>query len=158
MTSVASMFSQILQLFPCPEFETLVKEHNAERHARGFTCWGQFVAMLFCQLGRAHSLREICSGLAASEGKLRHLGLPEAPRRSTPGTCTDLVGTLAREPHTRAISARERKKTPVAARDSRMKFVPTYSGAAACVMLEGHRDTRARSVPGSRWLSVPNDT
>ncbi|KAF0159218.1 MAG: hypothetical protein FD159_688 [Syntrophaceae bacterium] len=30
---------------------------------RGFTCWGQFVSMLFCQLGRAHSLREITNGL-----------------------------------------------------------------------------------------------
>ena len=39
--------------------------------------------MLFCQLGRAHSLREICGGLAACEGKLRHLGLPDSPRRST---------------------------------------------------------------------------
>jgi hypothetical protein len=39
--------------------------------------------MLFCQLGRAHSLREICGGLATCEGKLRHLGLPEAPKRST---------------------------------------------------------------------------
>ena len=39
--------------------------------------------MLFCQLGRAHSLREICGGLAACEGKLRHLGLQEAPKRST---------------------------------------------------------------------------
>lgn len=36
-----------------------------------------------CHLGRAQSLREICGGLAASEGKLRHLGLPDAPRRST---------------------------------------------------------------------------
>jgi IS4 transposase len=39
--------------------------------------------MLFCQLGHAKSLREICGGLAASEGKLRHLGVPAAPARST---------------------------------------------------------------------------
>jgi hypothetical protein len=39
--------------------------------------------MLFCQLGHAKSLREICGGLAASEGKLRHLGLPQAPARAT---------------------------------------------------------------------------
>jgi hypothetical protein len=83
MTRVSSIFSQLLQLFPRGEFEWLVKQHQAERHARGFTCWGQLVAMLFCQLGRAHSLREICNGLAASEGKLKHLGLAEAPRRST---------------------------------------------------------------------------
>jgi hypothetical protein len=52
---VASIFSQILQLFPRLEFEACVKNYKAERHARGFTCWGQLAAMLFCQLGRAHS-------------------------------------------------------------------------------------------------------
>jgi hypothetical protein len=78
-----SIFSQILQLFSRLEFESAVRKHKAERHARGFSCWGQFVAMLFCQLGRAQSLREICGGLAASEGKLKHLGLSAAPARAT---------------------------------------------------------------------------
>ncbi len=82
MSGFSSMFSQLLKLFPRPEFQALVKRTHAERHARGFTCWGQFVAMLFCQLGRAHSLREICGGLRSSEGKLRHLGIT-APARST---------------------------------------------------------------------------
>src|SRR5712664_2081569 len=77
-----SIFSQLLQLFPRLEFQRAVKETNAERHARGFTCWGQFVAMLFCQLGRAHSLREITGGLASCEGRLAHLGIT-APSRST---------------------------------------------------------------------------
>jgi transposase len=64
-------------------FEQLVRETRAERHARGFTCWGQFVALLFCQLGQARSLREICGGLAGCEGKLKHLGVPKAPNKST---------------------------------------------------------------------------
>lgn len=85
MNRVCSIFSQMLQLFSRLEFESAVRKHKAERHARGFTCWGQFVAMLFCQLGHAQSLREICGGLAASEGKLKHLGLPAAPARSTLG-------------------------------------------------------------------------
>jgi hypothetical protein len=34
-------------------------------------------------LGRAHSLREICGGLACCEGQLKHLGVPVAPRKST---------------------------------------------------------------------------
>jgi len=83
MNRVCSIFSQLLQLFPRPEFERAVKDHKTERHARGFTSWGQFVAMLFCQLGRAHSLREICGGLACCEGKLKHLGIPLAPKKST---------------------------------------------------------------------------
>ena len=83
MNRVCSIFAQILQLFPREQFQQAVVKHKAERHARGFTCWGQFVAMLFCQLGAARSLREICNGLAASEGKLKHLGIPIAPSRST---------------------------------------------------------------------------
>ena len=83
MTRVASIFSQMMALIPRVEFATLVREHKAERHARGFTCWAQFLAMMFCQFGRANSLREICGGLATCEGKLRHLGLSDAPKRST---------------------------------------------------------------------------
>lgn len=83
MKRVCSIFSQILQLIPRDRFEGAVRQHQAERHARGFSSWGQFVAMLFCQLAQAKSLREITEGLQASEGKLKHLGLPEAPARST---------------------------------------------------------------------------
>lgn len=83
MLRFSSIFSQLLKLFPRAEFEGFVATHKAERHARGFTCWGQFVAMMFCQLARAHSLREICQGLSACEGKLKHLGLADAPKRST---------------------------------------------------------------------------
>jgi hypothetical protein len=77
------MFGQILQIFSKGEFYRAVKETKAEKGAKGFTCWGQFVAMLFCQLGQAHSLREICGGLASCLGKLKHLGIETAPSRST---------------------------------------------------------------------------
>ena len=82
MNKFCSIFSQLLQLFPRVEFQHLVKETQAERHAKGFTCWGQFVAMLFCQLGHAYSLREITGGLRSCEGKLKHLGIT-APSHST---------------------------------------------------------------------------
>jgi hypothetical protein len=39
--------------------------------------------MTFCQLAQAKSLREICGGLACCLGKLKHLGLNEAPHKST---------------------------------------------------------------------------
>ena len=85
MNRVCSIFSQILSLIPRTVFDDAVKKHQAERHARGFTSRAQFVAMLFCQLGHAQSLREITGGLAACEGKLRHLGVEEPPARSTLG-------------------------------------------------------------------------
>jgi hypothetical protein len=83
MQRFSSIFSQLLQLFPRFEFEQAVQKHRSDYSAKGFTSWGQFVAMLFCQFGRAHSLREICGGLASCEGKLKHLGMPDAPKRST---------------------------------------------------------------------------
>ena len=83
MNRVCSIFSQILQLIPRSEFQAAVRDHKAERHARGFSSWAQFIAMMFCQLGHAQSLREITGGLAASEGKLRHLGVEIAPKRTT---------------------------------------------------------------------------
>jgi len=60
----------------------MVEARKAERHARGFRSWTQFVSMLFCQLTKSQSLREICDGLRSCEGKLTHLGI-EAPSRST---------------------------------------------------------------------------
>jgi hypothetical protein len=77
------LFNQLLQHFPRTEFATLVKKHGGERAAKGFTCWTQFVSMLFCQLGRADSLREICNGLSCCLGRLVHLGIAKAPCRST---------------------------------------------------------------------------
>lgn len=82
MKASCSMFSQILKLIPRLEFERLVRETDAERGAKGLSCWSQFVAMTFCQLGRANSLREIEGGLRSCEGKLAHLGI-EAPPRSS---------------------------------------------------------------------------
>jgi len=82
VNAFCSLFSQILKFIPRGDFEELVGKHSAERHARGASCWQQFVSMLFCQLGRAHSLREIEQGLKSCEGKLSHLGI-EAVSRST---------------------------------------------------------------------------
>lgn len=82
MVQTASLFNQLLHHFPRTEFGALVKKTKAERHARGFTCWGQFVAMLFCQLAQADSLRLICNGLSCCLGKLKHLGISEAPSKS----------------------------------------------------------------------------
>jgi hypothetical protein len=57
LTRVCSIFSQMLQLIPRVEFESVLRKCQAERHARGLSSGGQFVAMLFCQLGQAKSLR-----------------------------------------------------------------------------------------------------
>ena len=82
MTASCSMFSQILKLIPRTDFQQIVQQTGAEYRSKGLSSWSQFVAMLFCQLGRAHSLREIEGGLKSCEGKLVHLGIA-APARSS---------------------------------------------------------------------------
>ena len=74
MVRFHSIFCQLLSLFSRYEFQNAVHEHEGERHARGISCWDQFVAMLFCHLAKAKSLREIIGGMASQETFLYHLG------------------------------------------------------------------------------------
>jgi hypothetical protein len=83
MVRQASLFSQLVALFDRGQFFNLVFRHQSERCAKGFNSWDHFVAMLFCQLAQAKSLREICGGLSCCLGKLRHLGVKKAPNKST---------------------------------------------------------------------------
>jgi hypothetical protein len=83
MLRCASLFSQVLSLINRHQFAAAAKTFRAEKGAKGFSCWDQFVAMLFCQLAQAKSLREIVQGLLCCEGKLHHLGVRAAPKRAT---------------------------------------------------------------------------
>ena len=78
-----SVFAQLLELIPRAQFDALVRKHKHEAHSKGFPSHTQFVAMLFMQLGQADSLREIELGLGSIPDKFNHLGLTDAPARST---------------------------------------------------------------------------
>lgn len=68
--STTSLFSQILQVVPPNSFLRLDHECGAERHAKGFSSWDQYVAMLFCQLAQAieRELRKFSSLLISVPG------------------------------------------------------------------------------------------
>jgi len=83
MIKTGSLFTQVLSLVDRSNFARAVHQWDAEKGAKGFRCWDQFVSMVFCQLAGADSLREICGGLSTALGKLTHVGLKEAPSRST---------------------------------------------------------------------------
>jgi hypothetical protein len=78
----SSILNQVFQTISRSDFQKAVRETKAERHARGFSSWDHFVAMEFCQLANAHSLREIEGGLASCQGRLEQLG-SKAVSRST---------------------------------------------------------------------------
>jgi hypothetical protein len=122
IVQVASLFNQLLQHFPRTEFAALVKKHDAEYAAKGFTCWTQFVSMLFCQLGRADSLREICNGLACCLGRLVHLGIAKAPRRSTLSYANEHRPATLFEELFWTASARFREQQALGGRKHRFRF------------------------------------
>ena len=83
MVFSSSLFSQLLSLIPRNDFHRAVRDHQAERGAKGLTSWAHFVSMLFCQFAQAKSLREISDGLRICLGKLIHVNIRKAPPRST---------------------------------------------------------------------------
>ncbi len=127
MNKFCSIFSQLLQMFPKSEFFQAVKRTGAERGTKGFSSWDQFVSMLFCQLGRAHTLREITGGLRSCEGKLQHLGI-SAPSRSTLAYANEhrpwqlfeelFLGLLERCRREVALGTKFRFKNPLRSLDS----------------------------------------
>ena len=73
MNKFSSIFGQILQIFSKKEFYKAAIETKAERGVKGFTCWQQFVAMLFCQIGQAHSLLPVFADL--TRGKVHEINI-----------------------------------------------------------------------------------
>ena len=73
MNRFCSLLSQVLKSVPRVYFEREVRKLNAERHAHGMSCWQQSISMLFCPLGRAHSLHEIEQALRGCERDSRTL-------------------------------------------------------------------------------------
>ena len=77
-----TLLGQMLQMFPRHEFQKSVSQTGTEYHARGFSSWNHFVAMLFGQLAGIDNLRGIQAGLATQSKHLYHLGI-EPVHRST---------------------------------------------------------------------------
>jgi len=77
------IFKQVINLIDAINLTSLVKKHSADHYYKAFKAKTQLVTMLFGILSRCDSMTEICEGLRAMGGKLNHLGLGEAPAKST---------------------------------------------------------------------------
>ena len=78
-----SLFSQMLSLIPRDKFDRLVSKHASDKHQKGITSWTHLVAMLFCHIGGAASVRDISNGLTSTTGNLSHLGVDRVPCKSS---------------------------------------------------------------------------
>lgn len=75
-----SILKQILQIIPRYEFEKSVKKYNGDFASKGFSCWEQFVSMLFAQFSGQTGLRGIETALDSIKNMLYHLGVKKIKR------------------------------------------------------------------------------
>lgn len=78
-----SLFSQMLSLIPRDKFDRLVSKYASDKHQKGINSWTHLVAMLFCHIGGAASVRDISNGLTSTTGNLSHLGIDRVPCKSS---------------------------------------------------------------------------
>ena len=77
------IFSQLLKLIPITLVHDVAREHGSNRYYKVFKAHNHLVRMLYASFLGCTSLREITTGLQANAGRLGHLRLISAPRRST---------------------------------------------------------------------------
>lgn len=77
------VLSQLLDFIHPEQFRRFVNRYDGDYKVRHFSCWQQFVCLVFAQLTWRESLRDIEACLNARAAQLYHLGLRQAVRRST---------------------------------------------------------------------------
>lgn len=83
MNEGRTVFSQLCAHLPGTSFRRCVARYGADRYAKSFSCWDQFLCMAFAQVTHRESLRDIEATLRALPGRAYHLGLRGRVSRST---------------------------------------------------------------------------
>lgn len=77
------ILSQLLKNINRGKVAEIVSEQHSDHYYKKFDTWTHLVTMLYACLSNCRTLRELSTGMMACEGKLNHLGLDYAPKRST---------------------------------------------------------------------------
>ena len=83
MNSGQYAFSQLIALLSTTSFRTCVNRYNGNYKVKEFTCWKQFLCMIFGQITQRESLSDTIICLSANEDKLYHLGIGKLISKST---------------------------------------------------------------------------
>lgn len=77
------IFTQLLKFIPKSTVVTIARDSKADRYSKRFSTYEHLVTMLYSIFNNCNSLREIATGMLASEQRLGHIGIRYHPRRST---------------------------------------------------------------------------
>ena len=83
MNTGRSLLSQILTYMPKYQFDKIIERYKGNYKAQEFSCWEQYVCMVFAQLTYRESLQDIESCLEAFGSKLYHCGIKSKVAKST---------------------------------------------------------------------------
>jgi len=83
MSETRTVLAQILRLVPRGEFEKLAHEHGGQKRVRSFPCWAHFVCLVYAQLSRQTSLRDLVLALETKQRFLYHCFGTTDVRRTT---------------------------------------------------------------------------
>lgn len=83
MNSGQTLFAQLIDFLPSHEFRKCVRRYSGDWRVRTFSCWDQFLCMVFAQLTFRESLRDIVACLRSSDRRLYHIGIRGNVSRST---------------------------------------------------------------------------
>lgn len=78
-----TLFAQIIQKIDRSIVNKIVRERKTDKGSKGFDSWTHIVSMLFCQFAKSTSVRDISNGLRSATGNLNHLGVTNAPSKSS---------------------------------------------------------------------------
>lgn len=77
------LLRQILDLIPDSLLQQTIARHASDKHCHKYKTYDQLVAMMFGQLNKCHTLREIAQGISISPKFLSDIGLQQSPAKST---------------------------------------------------------------------------
>jgi len=77
------IFTQLLKFIPKDSVVRIARERKADYYSKRFNTYEHLVTMLYSIFNNCNSLREVTTGMLASEQRLKHLGVRYHPRRST---------------------------------------------------------------------------
>ena len=77
------IFAQLLKFIPKDSIARIAHDSKADHYSKRFNTYEHLVTMLYSVFNNCNSLREITTGMLASEQRLAHLGVRYHPRRST---------------------------------------------------------------------------
>jgi len=75
-----TIYNQLLHLIPRHHFESIVKRYDGDYYVKYFTCWQQFMTLLYAQVKGKDSLRDIETSLRAQSSRWYHIGLKDIKR------------------------------------------------------------------------------